>query len=157
MGIDDMKCSLLLLLAGVAVCSGSLLESKAQQAEKKGMFDSLLGGAAKAAGGLANAIAKKPEGWASVFREMTALQNEHEIEVTKLNQDFQMKYMKLQEQLSSQMSPMMMPPMMAGMSPMTGAMSMGAMQQPGSMFGAVPPLPPTPPAAPVYGAPEAKK
>merc|ERR1711990_937173 len=99
----------------------------------------------------------KPEGWASVFREMTALQNEHEIEVTKLNQDFQMKYMKLQEQLGSQMSPMMMPPMMAGTNPMGGAMSMGAMQQPGSMFGAVPPLPPTPPAAPVYGAPEAKK
>merc|ERR1712146_186472 len=100
---------------------------------------------------------KKPEGWASVFREMTALQNEHEIEVTKLNQDFQMKYMKLQEQLGSQMSPMMMPPMMAGANPMGGAMSMGAMQQPGSMFGAVPPLPPTPPAAPVYGAPDGKK
>lgn len=115
-----------------------------------------MGGMAKAAGGIASAIAKKPEGWASVFREMTALQNEHEIEVTKLNQDFQMKYMKLQEQLSSQMSPMMMPPMMAGMNPMSSSMSMGAMQQPGSMFGAVPPLPPVPPAAPVYGAGDKK-
>merc|ERR1711871_135145 len=84
--------------------------------------------------------------WACVYREMTALQNKHEMEVTRLNQDFQMKYMKLQEKLSNNMSPMMLPPMMAGM----GAGGAGGAPM-GSMFGGIPPLPPIPPASPVYG------
>merc|ERR1711865_32396 len=84
--------------------------------------------------------------WACVYREMTSLQNKHEMEVTKMNQEFQMKYMKLQEKLSNNMSPLMMPPMMAGM----GAGGAGGAPM-GSMFGGIPPLPPVPPATPVYG------
>merc|ERR1719197_1544965 len=89
----------------LSVCEGKILPNLMNAASSA--VSAFTGGSSSAGSASAGAaMAKKPEGWASVFREMTALQNEHEIEVTKLNQDFQMKYMKLQEKLSNNMSHM---------------------------------------------------
>merc|ERR1712178_509419 len=67
---------------------------------------------------------KGPRGWADTFQEMTNLQNEHDMELLKMDQDFQNKFVKLQEQISASKGGPGIPPHMAGMDPNSRQMSM---------------------------------
>merc|ERR1711968_309240 len=87
---------------------------------------------------------KGSRGWADTFQEMTNLQNEHDMELLKMDQDFQNKFVKLQEQISASKGGPGIPPHFAGMDPNSRQMSMNP---PGTgKFAMASPTPPAPPA-----------